>query len=76
MQIAGCHVQWRGLAETVTVETLDRVNEAEGETELKKTAAAAEEGREKSVEKNSQCDLFAKSRPDEWIMGSLMRKSV
>lgn len=75
MQIAGCHVQWRGLAETVTVETLDRVNEAEGETELKKTAAAAEKGREKSLKK-TQYDLFAKSRPDEWIMGSLMRKSV
>lgn len=44
MQIAGCHVQWGGLAEIVTVETQDRVNEAEWETELKKTAA--EEGRE------------------------------
>lgn len=51
MQIAGCHVQWGGLAEIVTVETLDRVNEAEGETEFKKTAAVAEEGREKSVKK-------------------------
>lgn len=51
MQIAGCHVQWGGLAETVTVETLDRVNEAEGETEFKKTAAVAEEGREKECEK-------------------------
>ena len=54
MQIAGCHVQWGGLAEIVTVETLDRVNEAEGATEFKKTAAVAEEGREKSVKKNSR----------------------
>lgn len=69
MQIASCHVQWGGLVETVTVETLDRVNEAEAQTELKKTAAAAEEGRKKR-------DLFAKSRHDEGIMGSVMRKSV
>lgn len=61
--------------EIVTVETLDRVNEAEGETEFKKTAAVAEERREKKSEK-AQCDLFAKSRPDEWIMASLMRESV
>lgn len=53
MQIAACHVQWGGLAETVTVETLDRVNEAEGETDRK------------SVEKKyRECDLFAKSRDD------------
>lgn len=54
MQIGGCHVQWGGLLEIVTVETLDRVNEAEGKTEFKKTAAAAvavEEGREKSLKK-------------------------
>lgn len=51
MQIAGCHVQWGGLEKIVTVETLDRVNEAEGETEFKKTAAVAEEGREKSLKK-------------------------
>lgn len=37
--------------EIVTVETLDRVNEAEGETEFKKTAAVAEAGREKSLKK-------------------------
>lgn len=60
--------------EIVTVETLDRVNEAEGETELIKTAA--EEGREGRESEKTQCDLFAKSRHDEWIMGCLMRKSV
>lgn len=75
MQIGGCHVQWGGLAETVAVETQNRVNEAAGETELKKTAA--EEGREKIVEKKkSECDLFGKWRHDEWIMAGLMRESV
>ncbi len=63
--------------EIVTVETLDRVNEAEGETEFKKTAVAAEEGREgKESEKTQECDLFAKSGHDEWIMVLLMRESV
>lgn len=56
MQIAGCHVQWGGLAEIVTVETLDRVNEAEGETELKKTAA--EEGREGKESEKTQSVIY------------------
>lgn len=74
MQIAGCHVQWGGLVEIVAVETLDRFNEAEGETEFKKTAAG--EGREGKESEKTLCDLFAESRHDEWIMGCLMRKSV
>lgn len=53
MQIAGCHVQWGGLVELVTVETQDRVNEAEGETEFKKTAAVAEERRKNCLKKLS-----------------------
>lgn len=61
MQIAGCHVQWGGLVELVTVETQDRVNEAVGETEFKKTAAVAEKRRKNSLEKKIQFDLFAKS---------------
>lgn len=39
--------------EIVTVETLDRVNEAEGETEFKKTAAVAKERRGRSLKKLS-----------------------
>lgn len=56
MQIAGCHVQWGGLAEIVTVETQDRVNEAEWETELKKTAA--EEGREGKESEKTQSVIY------------------
>lgn len=39
--------------EIVTVETQDRVNEASGETEFKKTAAVAEEWRGKTLKKLS-----------------------
>ena len=55
------------------------VNEAEGKREgahwrIKRKGERKKEEKKASMRK--KCDLFAKSGQDEWIMGSLMRKSV
>ena len=82
-KLPGCHVQSGGLAETVTVETLDRVNEAGmggGEwgggrsRGYKKKTTAGKEG--EGVKSLKLGDLFAKSRHIEWVLWGLMRRSV
>ena len=55
--------------EIVTVETLDRVNEAEGETEFKKTAAAASGGgREGKESEKTQSVIYL---PNQGTMSGL-----